>query len=64
MFYKKFKKNFKFLEMIGMKIGRIGYNQKNFDEDFVFFNNGYIKNISKKTYNLIIHINLKKVIKI
>ena len=50
--------------MIGMKIGRIGYNQKNFDEDFVFFNNGYIKNISKKTYNLIIHINVKKVIKI
>ena len=27
MFYKNFKKNFKFLEMIGMKIGRIGYNQ-------------------------------------
>lgn len=60
MFYKKIKKNFKFLEMIGMKIRRIGYNQKNFHEDFVFFNNGYIKNISKKTYNLIIHINLKK----
>ena len=47
-----------------MKIGRIGYNQKNFHKDFVFFNNGYIKNISKKTYNLIIHINVKKVIKI
>jgi len=50
MLYKKFYDNFKILDMIWMKNGRMGYIKKNFQWNFVFYKNGYKKNTSTKKH--------------